>query len=290
MTCEKRRPTSHRQDEDEPMITRFDESPSAAALGGWRPASFAAPSLPAVKAPIEVPAAARHPAHAFLTSEPIAAAIHPASSPDGSKGGLAGLFSSRPQPRTLRLVDETTDNSGPRVETDRLVLRVLGLQDFDDYFAVAADPETFRYSHRGGMSSDEAWTRLLRQVGHWSLLGWGMFAIEEKATGRFVGECGLGDFRRGLGADFDGIPEAGCTIAPWAQRSGYATEAMQGALDWIEGKLDPARTVCLVHHENKASIRVAEKLGYRRFAVRSYRGFEAVLFERLRGASIAAAA
>ena len=48
---------------------------------------------------------------------------------------------------------------GIRIETERLVLRVLGLEDFDDYAAVSADPATFRFSERGPMSSDEAWTR-----------------------------------------------------------------------------------------------------------------------------------
>jgi RimJ/RimL family protein N-acetyltransferase len=172
----------------------------------------------------------------------------------------------------------------PRIETERLVLRVLRLDDFEDYLGVAADPDTFKYSHRGGMSSDEAWTRLLRQVGHWALLGWGVFAVEEKATGRFVGEVGLGDFRRGLGPDFDDVPEASCTIARWAQGCGYATEAMEAALEWVDQELEASRTVCLVHSRNTASLRVAEKVGYRQFDQRPYRGFEAILFERHRAA------
>ena len=169
---------------------------------------------------------------------------------------------------------------GGRIETERLVLRVLGLDDFDDYFAVAAHPDTFRYSERGPMSSDEAWTRLLRHVGHWALLGWGLFAVEEKATGRFVGEAGLGDFRRGLGPHYDGVPEAAWTIAHWAQGRGYATEAMMAALAWTETHLGAERSVCLIHTDNTASLRVAEKLGYKAFAECQYRGYDAILFER----------
>ena len=171
---------------------------------------------------------------------------------------------------------------GIRIETDRLVLRVLGLEDFDDYSAVSADPATFRFSERGPMSPDEAWTRLLRHVGHWALMGWGLFAVEEKATGRFVGEAGLGDFRRGLGSHYDGVPEAAWTIAPWAQGRGYATEAMEAALAWIEQRLGSERSVCLIHVDNAASRRVADKLGYRAFAECAYRGYDALLFERIR--------
>lgn len=169
-----------------------------------------------------------------------------------------------------------------RIETDRLVLRVLAERDYDDYAALLADPESFRYSERGPMSGDEAWTRLLRQVGHWALKGYGLFAVEEKATGRFVGEAGLGDFRRRLGEDFDPWPEAAWTIHPAAWGRGYATEAAAAALAWIEGKTGAARSVCLIHAANAPSLRVAAKLGYAPFGERVYRGYPAILHERLR--------
>lgn len=172
-----------------------------------------------------------------------------------------------------------------RIETERLVLRVPDARDFDDYFAMTADPETFRYSERGPMSSDEAWTRLLRQIGHWVVLGYGLFAIEEKASGRFVGEAGLGDFRRNLGPSFDDAPEAAWSLAGWAQGSGYATEAAEAALVWMERKFAIGRTVCLIHSDNAPSIRVARKLGYSVFEERNYRGYPALIHERPGSAS-----
>lgn len=282
MPCEKPSTLPLSAENDDSIVSSPVETNRGSTLGGWRRASFAPASLPAKPAAstmIDV-SPRRTQIHAYLTGESHPSTPAVTSPVDGAKGGLAGLFSSKPQSRTVPVATDTSSHE-VRVETDRLVLRVLRLDDFDDYFAVAADPDTFKYSHRGGMSSDEAWTRLLRQVGHWAALGWGLFAVEEKSTGRFVGEVGLGDFRRGLGPDFDGVPEAGCTIAKWAQGLGYATEAMRGALNWIERRLAPSRTVCVIHGENRKSIRVAEKLGYREFARRSYRGFDAVLFERL---------
>ena len=51
---------------------------------------------------------------------------------------------------------------------------------------------------------------------------------------------------------------------------------------WIDANLAAPRTVCLVNARNSASLRVAEKVGYERFGLRSYRGYDAVLFERRR--------
>lgn len=169
------------------------------------------------------------------------------------------------------------------VETERLLLRAPRAADFDAYYDMSADAETFRYSERGPMSRDEAWSRLLRHAGHWSLLGHGLFVAIDKASGRFAGEAGLGDFRRGLGTEFDSVPEAGWAIAPWARGRGLATEAAAAALKWMERRYGADRTVCLIHAGNVASIRVAGKLGYRAFKQREYRGFDAWLFERPRG-------
>ena len=234
---------------------------------GWQPANLPRGSARDWERWLVPPPA--HPAFAGLSGRPAAAL--PAAAPAAARcqEGLADLFARRPQ-----------SPPGRRIETDRLVLRVLREDDFVEYAAMLADPATFRFSERGAMSADEAWTRLLRHVGHWSLMGWGLFAIEEKATGRFVGEAGLGDFRRELGADYDGVPESAWTIARWARGRGYATEAMGAALDWTEQRLAAPRSVCLIHVDNAASIRVAAKLGYRRFAECTYRDYEALLFAR----------
>ena len=167
------------------------------------------------------------------------------------------------------------------LETPRLVLRPHRREDFDAVARMSSEPETFRFSERGPMSRDEAWTRLLRNAGHWSLFGYGIFAIEEKGTGRFVGEAGFSHFERGLGSDFDPHPEGAWTIAEWAQGRGYATEAVEAALHWTVARLGAERTVCLIHSGNQASLRVAAKLGYSTFRQCVYRGYEALLFERI---------
>lgn len=166
------------------------------------------------------------------------------------------------------------------IETERLVLRPVALEDFDAYASMLADPDCWTYSTRGPMTGDEAYTRLLRQAGHWALLDYGLFAVFEKETDRFVGEVGYGDFHRELGDDFDKHPEAAWTIMKPYQGKGYAYEAAHAALEFTEDRLIATRTVCMIHHENKASIRIARKLGFKAFDEIIYRGFRAMLFAR----------
>lgn len=212
---------------------------------------------------------------------PLRAANDPADDKPGrSLFGLPGEGTPHLARPSLHRAESGPAPRVPRIETDRLILRGYRSEDAADYAALMEAPETFRFSERGPMTAAESWTRLLRHVGHWSLNGWGLFALEEKASGRLVGEAGLEDFRRGLGDDFERVPEASWTIASWAWGLGYATEAAAAALAWMEDRFGTDRTVCVIHAGNAASLRVAEKLGYDPFATSHYRGYPAILLER----------
>lgn len=145
---------------------------------------------------------------------------------------------------------------------------------------MTADPHVMRH-FPGTQSREDNWARILRYAGHWALLGWGLFAVEEKATGRFVGEVGLADFHRELGADFDGFPEAAWMLDRWAEGRGYATEAVNAAIRWHEDAFGVMRQVCIIAPHNAPSLRVAEKLGFRRFDERVYQDRTVILHERL---------
>ena len=168
----------------------------------------------------------------------------------------------------------------PEIETPRLRLRVPGPSDLAAVAAIMSRPETFRYSERGPMRAEETWARLLRHHGHWMLFGYGLFVVEEKRTGTLVGEVGLADFHRGFGRDFDSFPEASWTLAPSVWGRGYALEAAQAAHDWLFAARSDRATVCLIHRDNARSIHLAHKLGYRAYAAREYRGYDALLFRR----------
>lgn len=160
----------------------------------------------------------------------------------------------------------------PRLVTERLVLRAHDVSDFNASFEMWSDEDVVR--HIGGKASTaaEAWSRLLGYGGLWPLLGYGYWAVEDRATGRFVGEVGFADFKRDISQDLDETPEAGWVIAPkWAGR-GYATEAMRAALRWFDQAKSDAESFCMIAPENAASIKVAEKLGYELKRQASYKG------------------
>lgn len=170
--------------------------------------------------------------------------------------------------------------SAPTIETERLRLRGHRLDDFAACVALWADPEVTRYIGGRPFSEEETWTRLLRYAGHWTLLGFGYWVVEERSTGRFLGEVGLADYLRDIEPAFGGTPEMGWVLAPSAHGKGYATEAVHTALAWAATHLASPETVCMIRPDNAASLRVAAKCGYREFHRTTYKGSPTVLFRR----------
>ncbi len=168
----------------------------------------------------------------------------------------------------------------PVIETARLRLRAHRADDLAACAAMWAEPAVTRYIGGKPATRQETWTKLLRYAGLWSLLGYGYWALEDRATGGFIGELGFADFMRDMEPSLDGRPEIGWALASHAHGNGYASEAVAAAVAWGDGAFGTVRTVCLIGPENVASIRVAEKCGYREFARAEYKGEATILFER----------
>ncbi len=167
----------------------------------------------------------------------------------------------------------------PELETERLRLRAHRRDDFAAMVAIWSDPDVVRYTSGVPVPVELTWARLLRYTGHWALLGFGYWAVEEKARGAFLGDVGLADCQRGL-PGFDGLPEAGWVLAPLAHGQGFATEAMRAVLGWAAQNLTETRSYCLIAPEHAGSIRVAEKLGYALAARMPYHGQESLVMAR----------
>jgi RimJ/RimL family protein N-acetyltransferase len=167
----------------------------------------------------------------------------------------------------------------PILESERLKLRGHGLDDFVHSAAVWADPEVTRYIGGKPLSEEESWARFLRYVGHWSLLGFGYWVVEEKTTGNFIGEVGFADYKRDLPL-LKGLPEIGWVFCSQARGKGYATEAVRAAVAWGDTRFPSARTACIINPENLASIRVAEKCGYRQSELTTYKSRPTIMFVR----------
>jgi RimJ/RimL family protein N-acetyltransferase len=127
--------------------------------------------------------------------------------------------------------------------------------DFTIYEQWCANPDVMRYLGGKTFNRIEAWRHMASLIGHWELRGLGYYAVEEKATGAFVGRVGF--------TDHPGWPgfELGWMIGPDNQGRGLATEAAQLLLRYAFDELDKSHVISLIHPDNTPSRRVAEKLG-----------------------------
>jgi len=167
----------------------------------------------------------------------------------------------------------------PILETERLRLRGHRLDDFEDCVKLWADPGVTRYIGGKPSSREMTWARLLRYAGHWSLLGFGYWVVEEKASGDFAGEVGFADFKRDMEPPID-VPELGWVLVPRMHGKGYGTEAVRAAVAWGDRHFGSARSMCMIAPENTPSIRVAQKVGFREIVRTTYKDEPTLLFER----------
>ena len=144
----------------------------------------------------------------------------------------------------------------PEIETDRLRLRALRADDFEPYAAMMADPDVTRYLADGQpLNRADAWRQLAMILGHWELRGFGLWAVEEKATGDLLGRIGC--------YDPEGWPafEIGYTLARHAWGKGYASEGAAAALEYARTVLGKRDITSVIKTGNEGSVRVATKLG-----------------------------
>lgn len=147
--------------------------------------------------------------------------------------------------------------AAPRLETPRLVLRAWRGDDFEPFAAMMADADVSRFLTTDHRPRDraEAWRDMALFVGHWALRGYGLFAVEEKASGAFVGRVGAWSPENWPGL------ELGWALARPHWGKGYAYEGARAAGDWMFAQLTPERIVSLIDARNTRSRNLARRLG-----------------------------
>jgi RimJ/RimL family protein N-acetyltransferase len=144
------------------------------------------------------------------------------------------------------------------LETERLVLRMFGPADFEAYAAMCGDTEVMRFIGDGQpLAPPMAWRSLATVIGHWSLRGYGLWAVTERASGALVGRVGFWNPHGWPGF------ELGWLLARSYWGRGFATEAARAALGWAFTQLGQPEVISLIYPDNAASIRVATRLGER---------------------------
>ena len=150
--------------------------------------------------------------------------------------------------------------NGPVIETARLKLRQWCSADIAPYTAMLADPGTARFITVDGLPViDEmtGWRHAVVMAGHWALHGAGMFAVEEKSSGKFVGRVGPW-----FPPAWPGF-EVGWGIAKEFRGKGCAVEAARASIGWAFANFEIDRVVHCIDRDNFASQGVARRLGAR---------------------------
>jgi RimJ/RimL family protein N-acetyltransferase len=161
----------------------------------------------------------------------------------------------------------------PVVETGRLILRGFRPDDFPAYATMMADPRVTRYLADGQpLGAMEAWRQMAMFAGHWALRGFGVWAVEERASGAFVGRIGC--------FEPEGWPafEVAYTLRPDVWGRGYASEGARAALDYAHTVLGRRGVTSVIRPANAPSIRVAVRLGARRGPEVPFYGSPALLY------------
>jgi ribosomal-protein-alanine N-acetyltransferase len=147
----------------------------------------------------------------------------------------------------------------PPLETERLLLRDLSVDDLPAYERLYADVEVTRFLAGAPTDSEGVRDWLDRRLASNADGSSAMRTIFERTTGAFVGRCGL------LTWDIDGRreTEVGYALARPYWGKGYAIEAATAVRDDAVDRLGHRRLISLILVDNERSIRVAERLGMR---------------------------
>lgn len=144
------------------------------------------------------------------------------------------------------------------LETPRLALRLMSLDDLDFIAAMLEHPEVMRFWPRP-QTRDEAVEWIQRQLGRYETNGFGWWLALDRASKEPIGQMGL------IPKTLDGVDEV--EIAYMVHRpfwrKGYASEAASACLEYAFNALDRARVLCLIRPENTPSLGVARKIGLR---------------------------
>jgi RimJ/RimL family protein N-acetyltransferase len=146
----------------------------------------------------------------------------------------------------------------PEIDTERLRLCALDNRHFEAYAAMLGDADTTRFVGDGQpLDRMNAWRSMAMLLGHWALRGYGMWAVERRDSGEFIGRVGL--------HNPEGWPdiELGWMLVPDARHQGFATEAARAVLDFAFTRLAVPRAISLIRADNSASERVARRIGGR---------------------------
>lgn len=142
------------------------------------------------------------------------------------------------------------------LETERLILREMTFEDFDDLYEVLSDPDvTAHYPYSFDEVRVKGWIE--RNIGRYKNDGFGLWAVVHKESGRMIGDCGL--TMQKINGEM--LPEIGYHIHKDHRRKGYASEAAAACIEYAFSHYDFEELYSYMKYTNEPSYRTAEKNG-----------------------------
>ena len=171
----------------------------------------------------------------------------------------------------------------PVLETERLFLRAPRLADFPHHAAMWAHPRTTRDFDGYAHDEELCWLRFQRSLGQWHLFGFGLWSLEEKASGRYLGSVGFFCSKRAIEVPYRDAPEAGWVVVPDRHGEGLAREALGAACAWADANINAPEIWCMINPANAASKKIADIFGFHRASDAQYKGKPVETYLRPRG-------
>lgn len=146
------------------------------------------------------------------------------------------------------------------ITTSRLQIRNLKVKDLNDFHFYRSNPEVTKYQGFDVMTLEQADEFIKTQLekGFGKPGEWVQYGIENKETGKIIGDCAIK-----LNLHDTRIAEIGITISHIEQRKGYAKEALSGILTFLFDVKGIHRVVEIVDAENTASIKLLKSTGFK---------------------------
>ncbi len=159
------------------------------------------------------------------------------------------------------------------LETKRLILRELNIDDAESFYKLNLNVNVIRYTGDSAFNSIDAAKEFLENYQDYKLNGYGRWAVVSKENNKFIGWCGLkyDEMKQETDIGFRFFEEE------W--NKGYATESAQACLNYGFEKLHLKRVIGRAMKENKNSIKVLEKIGLEYEKDAELAGKEAVIYK-----------
>lgn len=142
-----------------------------------------------------------------------------------------------------------------QIESERLILRLPQISDWQPLHRYYADEQLARYTTGQPLTEGQSWRTVAAMIGHWQIHGYGPYTLEEKANGEVIGVSGLwfpGDWP---------MPEIKWGLVAEKQGQGFASEAARATWRAAAQYLPDLHLISLIHSDNAPSIQLAKAVG-----------------------------